>query len=86
MLVFVDETGCDKRKSFRQYGYGVRGITPVNDHFLTYSDRISGISAISTRGVEDVYLVEGSVDSNIFYRFIQSSLLDIIQPFNGDQW
>ncbi len=20
MLVFIDETGCDKRKSFRQYG------------------------------------------------------------------
>lgn len=34
MLIFVDETGCDKRKSCRQYGYGIRGITPVNDHFL----------------------------------------------------
>lgn len=31
-----------------------------------------------------MYLVEGSVDSNVFCRFIRSSLLDIIQPFDGD--
>ena len=83
MLVFVDETGCDKRKSARLFGYGIRGLTPVTDHLLTYSDRISAIGAISTRGVEDVYLVEGTVNGDTFLNFVQRSLLNIIQPFNG---
>ena len=29
MLVFIDETGCDKRNLLRQYGHGIRGLTPV---------------------------------------------------------
>lgn len=81
----LDETGCDKRKSFRQYGYGIRGITPVTDQFLSYSNRISGIGIISTRGVEDVYLVEGSVDGDMFLRFVRTSLLNVIMAAMQDQ-
>ena len=26
ILVFIDETGCDKRNLVRQYGYGIRSL------------------------------------------------------------
>ena len=83
MLIFIDETGSDRRKSMRQFSYGLRGITPVTHHLLSYGERISAIGTVSTRGVEDVYLVEGSVDGDMFLRFVERSLLDIIQPFDG---
>ncbi len=28
MMVFVDETGCDRRSSTRKFGYALKGITP----------------------------------------------------------
>ncbi len=39
---------------------------------------------MSTRGIEDVYLAEGSVNGDTFVQFIQRSLLNIIQPFDGN--
>ena len=61
MLVFLDETGCDKRNSIRQFGYGLRGITPVIHKLDTYGKRISAIGVMTTRGIEDTYLIEGNV-------------------------
>ena len=43
MLVFIDETGSERRNSIRQYGYGLRGITPVLYQLSVYGKRISGI-------------------------------------------
>ena len=34
-------------------------------------------------GVEDFYLVEGSVNDEIFGEFVSSSLLPVLKPFNG---
>ena len=33
MLIWIDETGCDRRNTIRKYAYGVRGI-PLCDHRL----------------------------------------------------
>ena len=84
MLVFIDETGCDKRNSKRLFGYGIRGITPITHHLLGGGKRISAIGVMSTRRLEDVYLVEGSVNGDTFLQFIQRSLLNIIKPFDGN--
>ena len=83
MLVSIDETGCDKRNLVRQYRYGVRGLTPVTQKFVVYGKRISAIGVMTTEGIEDAYLVEGNVNSDTFLQFIQRSLLNIIQPFDG---
>lgn len=83
MLVFIDETGCDKRNLIRQYGYGVRGLTPVTHKYIVYGKRISAIGVMTTEGIEDAYLVEGNVTGDTFLQFIQRSLLNIIQPFDG---
>ena len=34
MLVWIDESGCDRRNSIRKYGYSVRGIRPVDHRIL----------------------------------------------------
>ena len=58
-FIWVDETGSDKRNALRKYAYSLRGVTPINHCLYTSGRRISAIFAISTRGVEDVYLAEG---------------------------
>ena len=84
MLVFVDETGFDRRNLIRQFGYGLRGITPVTHQLLVYGQRISAIGVMTTRGIEDFYLIEGSVNGDIFLNFVQRCLLSIMLPFDGD--
>ena len=37
---------------------------------------------MTTRGIEDTYLIEGNVNGDIFLQFVQRCLLNIIQPFN----
>ena len=57
--------------------------TPINHCLYTSGRRISAISAISTRGVEDVYLAEGGVSGDTFCDFIEKCLLPVLMPFNG---
>ena len=38
---------------------------------------ISAITVLTTRGIEDVRLIEGSVDSDLFVHFIEHTLLNI---------
>ena len=33
MLIWIDETGSDRRNALRKYGYGIRG-QPPQDHSL----------------------------------------------------
>ena len=72
MLVFIDETGCDKRNAKRLFGYGVRGITPITHHLLAYGQRISAISIMSTR---DVYLAEVSMETPLFSLFVATLII-----------
>lgn len=83
MFVFVDETGSDQRDLHREKGYGLRGVAPVSLKFQIHGKRISALAAITMRGVEDFYLVEGSVNGDIFCEYVRNSLLAVLQPFNG---
>ena len=49
-----------------------------------YGQRISAIGVMTTRGIEDFYMVEGSVNGDIFLNFIQRCLLSVMLPFDGD--
>ena len=46
MLVFLDETGSDRRNSIRQFGYGLRGIP-----LLTHCTRITQSRGNSLCGI-----------------------------------
>ena len=67
----------------REYGYGLRGITPVQHQIVVHGQRISSIGILTTDCIEDVYTVEGNVNGEIFLGFIQRCLLNIIKPFDG---
>ena len=41
------------------------------------------IAAMSTEGVEDIYIVEGSVNGEKFVDFVRHCLLPVMMPFNG---
>ena len=83
MLVWVDETGCDKRNCRRRYGYSVRGIPPQDHRILVRGVRYSGIPVMSLQGIHDVQIVEGSVNGIKFEEFILQTLMPILNPFNG---
>ena len=83
MIIWIDESGCDRRNSFRKFAYTLRGIPPQDCRLLIRGTRYSAITAATVKGVHDVQLVEGSVDGNKFEEFVRSSLLPVLQPFNA---
>jgi len=80
MLIWIDESGCDRRDSIRKFGYGIRGVPPRSHQLLIHGTRYSVIPIMSTEGIHDISLYEGTVNGSKFEDFIENSLL---QPFNG---
>lgn len=64
MLVFLDETGADRRNAMRQYGYSIRG-KPARSHKI-----------LSVQGLLDCKVVQGSLDGDEFYDFVNSHLIE----------
>lgn len=83
MCVWVDETGSELRNALRKYGYGIRGIPPQDYNLKLRGKRYSAIGILTTEGIEDVYITEGSVNGEIFLDFVRKCLLPILMPFNG---
>lgn len=46
-LVWVDETGCNRKDGMRKYGYAIRGVTPQSHRRLVRGQRISTIAALT---------------------------------------
>lgn len=82
MFLWVDESGCDRRHTVRKYGYSIRGVPLCDQRLLVRGTRVSAIPIVSTQGMHDVYLSEGTVDGTKFANFIEQSLLPILNPFN----
>ena len=82
-LVFIDETGCDRRDSLRRYGYTVRGRRIKCQKLLLRGEHISVIAAMGVEGVKCLKMVRGSVTGDIFLGFIQEQLLPTLMTFNG---
>ena len=58
MLVFIDETGTDRRNTVRNYGYSLRGKPLKNPTLFVRGEQVSGIACISTAGLLDVKTVK----------------------------
>ena len=88
MFVFVDETGSDSRNFIRKFGYGLKGIPPVSYNLRVSGKRISAIGVLSSRGMEDAYITEGSVNGETLLEFVGTSfqffsrLMEIIHKVN----
>ena len=83
MLVFVDETGADRRNCLRRFEYSLRGKPAVSKKLLVRGQRVLAIAAMSTEGILDCYTVTGSVNGSQFSDFVQQALLPQLLPFNG---
>lgn len=81
MLVWIDETGCDKRDMLRKFGYAFRGQRAICSRLLVRGKRISAIAALSHEGIMDVSLTTQSVDGEKFCDFVRGCfhMLDQIQ-------
>jgi len=83
MLVFVDETGADRRDILRRKGYSVRGKPAKSHKLLCRGQHISVIAAISAKGLLDCKIHHESVNGDTFYSFVLTHLVAFLQPFNG---
>ena len=82
MLIWIDESGCDRRNCIRKRGYSLRGMTPKDHRLLVCGTRYSAIPVMSLDGIHDVYLAEGNVNGDKFATFVRSCPLPVLQPFN----
>ena len=53
-------------------------MTPVSHKFTVYGKRLSAIGILTYRGIEDIYIAEGNVNSDTFLQFIQRCLIPIL--------
>ncbi len=71
-LIFLDESGIDVAMS-RAYGWALKGETPVIE-CPAKGRRINLIGAISVDGVKALRQVDGSVNGEVFKKFIIEDL------------
>ena len=83
MLVWTDECGSDRRNEIRKYGYSLRGMTPVSYKLVSHGKGFSAIPVVTTRGIEDVFVTEKTVNGDLFLQFVEQCLVPVLQPFNG---
>lgn len=82
MLVFIDETGKDRRDSLRRYGYTLRGTIPRSHKMLIRGERISVIGIMTVNDILDMHIVHGSADGDVFLDFVEKCLLPCLMPFD----
>ena len=82
MLIWIDESGCDRRHSTRKWRYSLRGMPPRDYRLLFRGTRYSAIPVMSLDGTHDVFLAEGTMNGERFEDFITTTLFPILQPFN----
>jgi transposase len=73
-LVYVDESGCDKRAGFRRTGWSPLGVTPVQIAQFHRGDRYQILPAYSQNGILLARVFQGSTDSEVFEDFIEQLL------------
>ena len=82
-LIFVDETGTERKGTLRKYGYSLRGKPLKAQRLLVHGEHLSCIVAMSLDGIVAIKVTSGSVDGDIFYDFVCTSRLPKLMPFNG---
>jgi DDE superfamily endonuclease len=73
-LVYVDESGCDKRIGFRRTGWSPLGVTPVKITRFQCEQRYQILPAYSQDGILLARVFQGSIDGVIFEDFIEQLL------------
>ena len=82
-FVWIDETGSDARDQSRKYGYALQGQAPVVHRSLSRGSRTNAITAICSSGLVSLELTTSTVNGEVFFDYIRSSLIPNMMPFNG---
>jgi len=79
MLVFLDETECDRPSSLRKFGYSLVGKCAPS------GVRYSVIGILTVKGIQESYITSQDIDAEKFENFIDKCLVPLlmINPFNG---
>ena len=73
-LVYVDESGCDKRVGFRRAGWSPRETAPVQVAHFQRGDRYQILPAYAQDGIVFAQVFQGSTDAIVFEHFIRELL------------
>ena len=84
MLVFLDETGTDRRDAMHRFGYSLRGKPARTHKLLVRGKHLTAIAVICVERILCCKVVEGSVTGDVFEDFLYTSLLPKLFPFNGE--
>lgn len=82
-IVWLDETGCDKRDHIRRFGYAMRGEYPACHRFIQRGRRVSAVAAMCSEGVIAVELIEGTFNGDKFVEFVTGTLVPQMHQFDG---
>nr|BAC54731.1 putative transposase [Aspergillus oryzae] len=74
-LVYVDESGCDKRAGFRRTGWSPLGTTPIQVSKFHRDQRYQILPAYSQDGIILSRIFRGATDTSVFEDFIEELLL-----------
>lgn len=83
MIVWVDETGSDKRNLLRQYGYSLRGERAVCPRMLVRGKRVSTIAAMSLTEIVGLEITTETVNGDNFCDFVKGTLIPNMHPYDG---
>ena len=73
-LVYVDESGCDKRVGFRRTGWSPLGVAPLQVSQFHHDQRYQILPAYAQDGIVLSRVFRGSTDADIFEDFIAELL------------
>lgn len=73
-LVYVDESGCDKRIGFRRTGWSPLGIAPIQVSKFHRDQRYQILPAYAQDGIVMSRVIQGSTDAVVFEDFIEQLL------------
>ena len=74
-IIFVDESGCDRRAAYRHSGWAPLGISPTKKDKFGRGDRWHILPAYSMKGIVLSRIYQGSTDAALFEDFISELLL-----------
>eukprot|EP00732_Lithocolla_globosa_P000335 Lithocolla_globosa_v1_NODE_95_length_6502_cov_31.661238.p2 type:complete len:342 gc:universal NODE_95_length_6502_cov_31.661238:3139-2114(-) len=83
-LVFLDETGCDRRTIQRTHGYHIRGRPLRLKHGYYYRGvRHSTITAMNSKSILAARVFVGTGTAEIFLAFLQEKLIPCLSVYPG---
>ncbi|QPC62912.1 hypothetical protein HYE67_005143 [Fusarium culmorum] len=73
-MIFIDESGADRRVGYRNKGWAPSGVTPIQVGKFNREQRYQILAAYTQEGIELACVYPGSTDAALFKDFIEQLL------------